>query len=52
LAAPLIVKYENLGVVGWIIVAAMVGAIVWAFLSSSRPIEDFAVDETATAAAD
>jgi K(+)-stimulated pyrophosphate-energized sodium pump len=37
LAAPIIVKYEVLGVGGWIAVAVLAGAIVWGILQSKKP---------------
>lgn len=40
LAAPVIVKYEQLGVVGWIIVAVLLGATVWAIKESNKPVPD------------
>ncbi len=39
LAAPVIVKYQDLGVIGWIIVVALVAIVVWAFLQSKKPVE-------------
>ncbi len=37
LAAPIIVKYEVLGVGGWIAVAVLAGAIVWGIMQSKKP---------------
>jgi len=42
LAAPVIVKYEQLGVVGWLIVVALLGAIIWAIKESNKPVPDIA----------
>jgi len=39
LAAPVIVKYQDLGVIGWIIVVVLFAIITWAFLQSKKPIE-------------
>lgn len=39
LAAPVIVKYQDLGVVGWIVVVVLFAAVGWAFLQSKKPIE-------------
>lgn len=39
LAAPVIVKYQELGVVGWIVVAVLFAIVVWAFLQSKKPVE-------------
>ncbi len=41
--APVIVQYKNLGVVGWIIVAALVGSLVWSIWQSKKPAPDFKV---------
>ena len=41
LAAPIIVKYQdNLGVVGWVVAAALLAAIVWGIWSSNRPVPE------------
>jgi len=37
LAAPVIVKYQDLGVVGWIIVVALVAVVIWAIAQSKKP---------------
>lgn len=37
--APVIVKYQNLGVIGWLIVAVLFSLIVWAFLQSKKPVQ-------------
>jgi K(+)-stimulated pyrophosphate-energized sodium pump len=39
LAAPVIVKYQELGVVGWIVVAALGAAMVWALSVSKKSIK-------------
>lgn len=39
LAAPVIVKYQDLGVVGWIVVAALGLAMVWALSVSKKPMK-------------
>ncbi|MBE0684367.1 MAG: sodium-translocating pyrophosphatase [Anaerolineaceae bacterium] len=39
LAAPVIVKYQDLGVVGWIVVVVLFAIVTWAFLQSKKPIE-------------
>lgn len=36
IAAPVIVKYQDLGVVGWIVVAVLLGAIIWAISGSKK----------------
>jgi K(+)-stimulated pyrophosphate-energized sodium pump len=40
LAAPIIVQQTNLGVVGWLIVAVLFVALVWAIFQSKRPVPD------------
>ncbi len=39
LAAPVIVKYQELGVVGWIVVAALGAAMVWALSVSKKSMK-------------
>ncbi len=39
LAAPVIVKYQNLGAIGWIIVILLFVVVAWAFLQSKKPVE-------------
>ena len=36
IAAPVIVKYQDFGIVGWVIVALLLGAIIWAILGSKK----------------
>lgn len=38
LAAPVIVKYQDLGVIGWIIVVVLVAAMIWALATSKKPV--------------
>jgi K(+)-stimulated pyrophosphate-energized sodium pump len=40
LAAPIIVKYQQLNVIGWIIVAALVAAVIWAISASKKKVPD------------
>ena len=40
LAAPIIVKYQQLNVVGWIIVAVLVAAVIWAISTSKKKVPD------------
>jgi K(+)-stimulated pyrophosphate-energized sodium pump len=35
--APIVVQYNQLGIVGWIVVAALSAAVVWAIWQSKRP---------------
>jgi K(+)-stimulated pyrophosphate-energized sodium pump len=37
LAAPVIVKYQDLGIVGWIIVVVLVAVVLWAIAQSKKP---------------
>ncbi len=37
LAAPVIVKYQELGVVGWIVVAVLFAGVIWALSVSKKP---------------
>lgn len=37
LAGPVIVRYQNLGVVGWLVVAALFGAVIWSLAVSKKP---------------
>jgi len=39
LAAPVIVKYQDLGVIGWIVVALLCAAIIWALMVSKKPMK-------------
>ena len=39
LAAPIIVKYQNLNIGGWIVAGVMLAAIIWAVGRSQRPVE-------------
>ena len=41
IAAPVIVKYQNLGVIGWIVVALLLAGIVWGILQSKRPAPEY-----------
>jgi K(+)-stimulated pyrophosphate-energized sodium pump len=42
IAAPIIVKYENLGVVGWIVVAILAGAVIWGIAQSKKSAPEIA----------
>ena len=39
IVAPVIVKYQNLGFFGWLIVAVLFALVVWAFLQSKKSVE-------------
>ena len=45
--APIVVKYQDLGIVGWIVVGLLVVVLIWAITQSKRP-----VPETMTGSAD
>jgi K(+)-stimulated pyrophosphate-energized sodium pump len=40
IAAPVIVQYSDLGVGGWIVVAVLFAAFIWAVLKSKAPVPD------------
>ncbi len=40
LAAPVIVKYQPLNWIGWVVVLALTALIVWALIQSKRPVPD------------
>ena len=40
LFAPIIVRYENLGVGGWVAVALLAGGLVWGILQSKKPVAE------------
>jgi K(+)-stimulated pyrophosphate-energized sodium pump len=42
IVAPVIVKFTNLGVVGWVVVAILLAITIWAILQSKKPIPDVA----------
>jgi len=42
IAAPIIVKYENLGVVGWVVVAILAAAVIWGIAQSKKPAPEVA----------
>ncbi len=37
IVAPILVSYQNLGVIGWMIVIVLAGAVVWSILRSKKP---------------
>jgi K(+)-stimulated pyrophosphate-energized sodium pump len=37
IAAPILVQYQNLGVVGWIVVFILAAGIIWGILQSKKP---------------
>ena len=39
IAAPIMVSHENLGVIGWIVIAAMLAAWIWAFSQSQKHVD-------------
>ena len=40
IVAPIIVRYNNLGVVGWIVVLVLLAATIWAILQSKKPVPE------------
>jgi K(+)-stimulated pyrophosphate-energized sodium pump len=40
LAAPLIVKYQDLGIGGWAVVIVLIIAVIWSIIQSKRTISD------------
>ena len=38
IAAPVIVKYQELGVVGWVVVAVLLAGVIWAISVSKKPV--------------
>jgi K(+)-stimulated pyrophosphate-energized sodium pump len=40
LAAPVIVKYQNLGVGGWVVVGLLMAGFVWALMQSKKPVAE------------
>lgn len=41
IAAPIIVQYQNLGFIGWIVVALLVAGFIWSVSVSKKPILEF-----------
>jgi K(+)-stimulated pyrophosphate-energized sodium pump len=41
IAAPIIVQYQSLGIVGWTIVAVLFAGLVWGIAQSKKPAPDF-----------
>ena len=39
LAAPILVQYHDLGIIGWIVVAVLFAAVVWSIMTSKKPAE-------------
>ena len=40
--APIVVKYTDLGIVGWLVVALLLAALVWSVRRSKMPVPDIA----------
>jgi K(+)-stimulated pyrophosphate-energized sodium pump len=38
IAAPVIVRYQELGAVGWVVVAILLGSVTWAIMQSKKPV--------------
>jgi K(+)-stimulated pyrophosphate-energized sodium pump len=43
--APIVVQYSQLGVVGWLLVAALVASLIWAIRQSKRPAPEIKFQE-------
>jgi hypothetical protein len=37
--APIVVQYNRLGVIGWVIVSILLAVVVWSILKSKRPAQ-------------
>jgi len=37
IVAPILVSYQNLGIIGWVIVILLAGAVVWSIMRSKKP---------------
>jgi len=48
LAAPIIVKYADLGLVGWIVVIGLLVGGIWGIASSKKPVQKFTVEREPT----
>ncbi|NIM92971.1 MAG: sodium-translocating pyrophosphatase [Anaerolineales bacterium] len=42
--APIVVKYKDPGLIGWLIVIGLVAVLIWAIVQSKRPIPEFEVE--------
>lgn len=40
LAAPILVKYGNLGLIGWLVVAVLAAGLIWGIWKSKRPVPE------------
>lgn len=47
IAAPILVKYQNLGVVGWIVVLLLVAAVIWSITRSKKAAPKLKADAPA-----
>jgi K(+)-stimulated pyrophosphate-energized sodium pump len=44
--APIVVQYNKLGMGGWLVVAGLCAAMIWAILHSKKPAPEFALQTT------
>ena len=47
--APIVVQYSELGVVGWLAVAALMAVLIWAIAQSKRPAPEIMLQEVSAA---
>ena len=45
--APIVVRYENLGVGGWIIVLVLAALLTWSIIQSKRPVAEELIESAA-----
>jgi len=45
LAAPVLVKYANLGLIGWLVVILLLAAVIWSIRASKKPAPSMEVEE-------
>jgi len=48
IVAPILVSYQNLGLIGWVIVILLAGAVVWSIALSKKPAPKLKAAETAS----
>ncbi|MFQ5942916.1 MAG: sodium-translocating pyrophosphatase [Anaerolineales bacterium] len=43
--APIVVQYHDLGVAGWLVVAALIGILIWAIIQSKQPAPEIKLQD-------